>query len=176
MTQWFSGQSLTTEQEYRSLRLLPWPGLQDPGALARATACKASSPSGLTGKSGPSLSRKTLKAKKDKSALSSCLPACTSHCSRSQDRRPHCCQLQGFQKVSKGDGGGVTAQASTPGLPSCYPRLPREGWLCLSYLLAPPQLRALILCCLLVVALTLGRECKASSKLAFPASLPLTLA
>lgn len=81
VTKWFSGQSLTTEQEYRSLRLLPWPGLQDPGTLARATACEASSPIGLTGKSGPSLSRKTPKAKKDKSALSSCLPACTSHCS-----------------------------------------------------------------------------------------------
>lgn len=81
VTKWFSGQSLTTEQEYRSLRLLPWPGLQYPGALARATACKPSSPFGLTGKSGPSLSRKTLKAKKDKCALSSCLPACTSHCS-----------------------------------------------------------------------------------------------
>lgn len=73
--------------------------------------------------------------KQIKYSFSSFLLACTSHCSWSQDRSPHCRQLSGFQKVNK-EQGLVAAQVSTSGLLSAYPR---NGWLAFSCLLATPH-------------------------------------
>lgn len=56
-------------------------------------------------------------------------------------------------------GEGVAAQALSPGLSSFYSRE-----LGLSFLPPPSLLRILTLCCLLVLAVTLGGECETSSK------------
>lgn len=54
MTKQGSGQGLIAEREGGGLRLLLWPGLQGHGVLARATACKAVSPTNGAGRSGRS--------------------------------------------------------------------------------------------------------------------------
>lgn len=74
MTEQGNSQELIADWECGGLRLLPSPGLQDLGALARAIGCKASSTS-MTANVVPVLSGKILKAEQTNQVFLLLLPS-----------------------------------------------------------------------------------------------------